>query len=402
MATTADQNTVREHNTALILSTLRQHKTLSRASLAARTGLNRSTVSSIITELIEAHAVEETILQSEKIGRPGMLLRLNPRYGCAIGVDVNVDYINVVVLDYTYEIMWQKNIAIPSPTQQVNVLHQAIELTGEALRFGREHGMQPLGIGVAIPGLVDIHQGTLILGPNLGWKEVPIRTLWEEQFALPVFVENDANTAAMGEYYTGAAQGVPHFICINVGVGIGGGIMIDGTLLRGSRGFASEIGHMLIDPEGSPCACGSRGCLETVIGKTALIHSVQEALRAAPQVQPFITDAAIHNVTLDQIVQAAAEGHPVCIQQLQLAGHSLGLVVGDLVNIFNPEMVVIGGYSTEMVTALLPDIRTSTQERSMHLSREARVEIKPSRYGPFSSVIGAAALVYDHLTQPVF
>ncbi|MEE4195334.1 MAG: ROK family transcriptional regulator [Anaerolineae bacterium] len=401
MTSTADQYTVRQHNTALILSTLRQNETLSRAEIAARTGLNRSTVSSIINELLEEKAIEETILQSEKIGRPGMLLKLNPGYGFTVGIDVNVDYITAVMMDYTYTIMWEKTIPVVSPTQQETLLQQAIDLTHTAVDLGKNKNMKVLGIGVVIPGLVDTYHGVLIMAPNLGWENVPLKAIWQAHFDCPIFVENDANAAALGEFYIGEAKAVQNFICINVGVGIGGGIVIDGSLMRGARGFASEVGHMVVEPDGKPCGCGSRGCLETVIGNIAILASVKETLRSAPPVQPFTSEASIQEITLRQIVEAAIDGHPVCQTALRKVGYHLGLVVGSLVNIFNPELVIIGGYSHEMVVQILPELRRTARSHIMRVSRKD-LDIRPSRFGVSSSVIGAASLVFEHLTQPVF
>ena len=401
MGAAADQYTVREHNTALILATLRQQEPISRAKIASETGLNRSTVSSIINKLIQAGMIEETELQSETFGRPGMLLKLNPNYGFTVGIDVNVDYIMAVVLDFTYNIVWQKRVIISPLLEQSEVLQQALDLTHTAVNVGIQRGMKALGIGVVLPGLVDVHEGVLTLGPNLHWENVPVRALWQLHFDLPVYVENDANAAAMGEYYLGEAKEAAYFVFINVGVGIGGGIMIEGNLLRGARGFASEIGHMVVEPDGAECACGSRGCLETVIGNTAVIASTQKALRAAPMREPFNTYAEIDALTLDQIVEAAQQGHPVCQQQLRRIGYYLGLIAGDLANIFNPDLVVIGGYSREMVAQLLPDLRSTAMANTMLVSR-GDVDIRPSRFGASSSVIGAAALVFDQLTQPVF
>ena len=159
---------------------------------------------------------------------------------------------------------------------------------------------------------------------------------------------------------------------------------------------------MLVEPNGRRCACGSRGCLETVTGKTSIIKTVQQALLKAPFSPPFSTKTAIREITLDQIVAAAQQGHPVCVEQLQQVGATLGLVVGDLVNLFNPELIIIGGYSTDMVLQILPELRTSTRARSKLISQEDTVEIRPSQFGAFSSVIGAAALVFDQLSQAVF
>ena len=159
---------------------------------------------------------------------------------------------------------------------------------------------------------------------------------------------------------------------------------------------------MLVEPNGRLCGCGSRGCLETVTGKNAIINTMRKTLMDSSPTPPFDTETAIQEITLDQIVQAAAHGHPVCAAQLERVGTTLGLVVGDLVNIFNPELIIIGGYSKEMVLQILPELRKSTQARSKLISQEDIVEIRPSQFGAFSSVIGAAALVYDQLSQTVF
>jgi predicted NBD/HSP70 family sugar kinase len=259
----ADQGLIRKLNTAVILDILRRHAPLSRAELAARTGLNRSTVSIIVNSLIEEGFVQETDLQSPKIGRPGMLLMLNPKGGFAVGVEIGVDFISVILTDFVANVLWRGRVLSDPVEDQIRVIDRASELTQQAIDTGLEQGLRPLGIGLGVPGLVDIRQGKLVFAPNLRWTNVPLRLMWSQRFDLPIFVENEANAAALGEYYFGAARGVNSFIYLSAGIGLGGGVLIDGKLFRGSNGYAGEVGHMTVDPEGELCGCGKRGCWET-------------------------------------------------------------------------------------------------------------------------------------------
>lgn len=401
MHTTADQFTVRHHNSALILRTLRQHQTLSRAELAAETGLNRSTVSSIVNELIQQHMMEETTFQSERIGRPGLLLTLNPSYGCTIGIEVNVDYLAATLLDFTYRVIWQARTPLQAGLSPADVIMNGIAFTQEAMHEAQYRRIPPLGIGVVLPALIDTHQGTVALGPNLGWQNVPVLKHWQAQFDLPVLVENDANAAAMAEHYLGNARTIENFVLITGGVGIGGGIMVDGKLLRGQNGYAAEIGHMVVEPDGRICGCGSRGCLETVIGNNNIIEETRQLLHNNGEQPSRFTVESIETLSFDDIVQAGLDNDPICQGQLHKIAYHLGLVVSQLGSLFNPEMIIIGGYSHSFLKFLIPEIKTLAQKHSMKTNNPP-LNIQASHFGINSSVIGAAALVYDHLSQPVF
>ena len=249
-------------NNKVVIDVLRREAPLSRANLSALTGLNISTISSIITDLIDGGWVKETTYQTKNIGRPGLQLEINSAGGFAVGIEIGVDFLLVVVTNFSADVIWRKRIETDPNEGQVGIQEKAFEIVDEAIEFGKHEYKRPLGIGIAIPGLVDIHDGVLKLAPNLHWKDVPLRLIWTQQFNLPVFIENDANAAALGEFYYGAARNINNFIYIAAGYGLGSGIIIDGHLLRGNNGFASEVGHMTIDPEGEICSCGKRGCYE--------------------------------------------------------------------------------------------------------------------------------------------
>ncbi len=272
----ADQGYVRKHNASLVLHQLRLHAPLSRADLAKRIGLNRSTISSIIAQLLEEGFVHETELQTDKVGRPGLSLELNPEGGCALGVEIGVQFVHVILTDFVANIQWRRRIRIAETEPQETYLHIAQEMARQALTKANELEMRVLGIGICLPGMVDVRTGELKYAPNLKWHDIPIRQKWVERFGLPVFVENDANAAAMGEYYFGVARDAPNFIYLSAGAGLGGGIVIDGQLFRGRGGFAGEIGHMTIDPNGEPCICGKRGCWETLVGPRTVIEKYKQ------------------------------------------------------------------------------------------------------------------------------
>lgn len=401
--TTADQVWVRRKNRSVVLECLRTHTTLSRAGLAAKTGLNPSTVSSIVTELLQEGLVRETDLLPSPNGRPGRLLELSPDGGSAIGIEINVDYLSVMLTDFCANILWRCRVPSDPQDSQEAILLKSIQLVREGLAAEPAQGLRPLGIGVGVPGLVEMHTGELKLAPNLKWQGVPIRAILSTAVDLPVFVENEANAAALGEYYFGAARGVENFIYLSAGIGLGGGILIGGKLFRGSQGFASEVGHMLVQPGGELCGCGRRGCWETLVGPQAVLRRVQKTLReGARSSMGAMVAGDFLRITFENVVQAATEGDPVALQALDEVGTYLGVGVANLINIFNPELIVLGGALNLASPFLLPAIERTAQVDSLLPAYEP-VRIVPSFHGTDACVMGAVTLVLDEiLREPVF
>ncbi len=400
MKDTADQKLVRKMNNNIIIEILRKEAPVSRANLAAITGLNRSTVSSIIDELIEGGWVRETSFQTSKIGRPGLLLEINPKGGFAIGMEIGVDFLLCVTTNFSAEVIWHKRVEIDPNDGQVIILQKAFELAAEAIDFGKNECGRGLGIGIAIPGLVDVRNGLLKLAPNLKWENVPLRLIWNQQFHYPVYVENDGNAAALGEYYFGAARGTKDFIYIAAGYGLGSGIMVDGKVLRGNKGYASEVGHMTYTPNGALCSCGKHGCYETVIGPRAVIEGVKELIREKGSDKTIIkiSEADKNAINYDAVVNAALENDPIAIDALKDVGCKLGLVVSHLVNIFDPKMVILGGALNYAKDFIQPVVEKVVRENALLLCQED-LEITNSHLGQDSSVMGAIGLVLENLWQ---
>ncbi|NMB55040.1 MAG: ROK family transcriptional regulator [Leptolinea sp.] len=403
MVTTADQNLVRKFNTAVVLNTIRHHAPLSRAEVAKFTGLNRSTVSQIINTLLDRKLVQETILQSDRIGRPGLLLELNPSGGFAIGIEIGVDYISLVVTDFLANVLWRQRLKSDSHDSIDQILDRAYLMTEDGLKKGYSLNLAPLGIGLGVPGLVDLLHGELKFAPNLGWSNIPLTNLWAQRFNLPVFVDNEAKAAALGEYYFGAARGEKNFIFLTAGVGLGAGIMIDGKLFRGSHGFASEVGHMIVEPGGELCGCGKRGCWETQVSPRAVIKHFKEVLkRGEPSTVLDVAEDSCENTTFEMIANAASKGDLAAITAMQEVGERLGFGIANLVNVFNPDMVILGGELNYASDVILPVVRRIVNENSMKLE-SLGLKIVPSAHGRDACVMGAVALVLDDiLHEPNF
>jgi glucokinase-like ROK family protein len=403
MSATADQNLVRKFNTAVVLDILRRQAPVSRAEVAACTGLNRSTISSIVNGLLEDGLVQETTLQSDRVGRPGMLLELNPGGGFAVGVELGVDFISVIGTDFVAHALWHQRVVSDPADGQLQILERAVALTQAALDDGTARGLRPLGIGVGVPGLVDLREGMLRLAPNLGWKNTPLRLMWTQRFNLPVFVENDGNAAALGEYYFGVARGINNFIYLNASIGLGAGVLIGGKLFRGSRGYAAEIGHMTLDPNGELCGCGKRGCLETMVGPRTVVRRVRQALAAgAASTRLPVSGVGLNAITYDQVTEAARQGDATSLAALQEVGKYLGIGIANLTNIFNPQMVVLGGALNSASDILLPIVERVVSASAMGIIGED-VKIIPSAHGTEACVMGAVALVLDDiLREPTF
>jgi len=401
--TTADQGFIRKFNTAVILDLLRRYAPLSRAELAARANLNRSTVSIIVNSLIEEGFVQETDFQSARIGRPGMLLTLNPKGGFAVGLEIGVDFISVIVTDFIANVLWRERVNSDPSEDQIRILDGASELTQKAVDVGVEQGLRPLGIGLGVPGLVDLRQGKLVFAPNLQWSNVPLRLMWSQRFDLPIFIENEANAAALGEYYFGVARGKDSFIYLSAGIGLGGGIMIDGKLFRGSSGYAGEIGHMTIDPDGELCGCGKRGCWETKVGPRAVIRRVRNVLaNGAPSIINELSQGNLDGITFNNVVEAAKVNDMVAVEALKDVGKYLGIGVVNLINIFNPELIVLGGALSLAHEYLLPVIENTVCESSLKPPCE-HIKFAASGHGSDACVMGAVALVLDDiLREPIF
>lgn len=400
--TTGDQMLVRRLNTAVILDCLRLYAPLSRADISSRTGLNRSTVSSIVGELIQSKLARETEFQKDKLGRPGLSLELSPQGACAIGVQVGVDFISVMLVDFVAQPIWRKRITIDSAIKQSTFIKRAGDLIQQALNHAKQSHSRLLGIGIGVPGLVNLQQGELVFAPNLNWSHVPLRQKLLDRFDVPVFVENDANASAVGEYYFGVARGVKDFIYLTADVGLGAGIVLGGKLFRGNGGYAGEVGHMSFDPQGETCGCGRRGCWESLVSPRSVVRNIQAAL--ATRADGALLELVKGNrdkITFDIVLQAAHSNDPIALNALQNVAQWLGIGIANLINAFNPELVVLGGALARASQVLTPIVESTVKENALRQPQET-LKITISAFGSEGCVVGAAAIVLDEILRYPF
>jgi glucokinase-like ROK family protein len=398
---TGDQALIRQINLSAILQHLRESAPISRAALAQITGLNKTTVSSLVRELIENQFVREVGLESGAVGRRAMLLRLNPAAGCIVSGEIGVDFISAIAADFAAKVVWRDQTKIDPAMGQDAIAEQSAALLQQAVDQGLSSCRVLLGVAVGVPGLVDQATGMLLFAPNLGWKDVPVRTILQQKFDAPVFVDNEANLAALGEHYFGAAQGYQEVLYISAGVGLGGGVVHDGQVCRGVTGMAGELGHMTMDPDGELCNCGNRGCWETLVSQRALFRRVRRAIGAGHASQ--LTQAVngdLDRLTVPLVADAARAGDAVALEALDAVGHSLGIGIASLVNALNPELVVFGGILGLAWQFLRPVVTEEMQRRALRWNREA-TQVVLAQHGFDACVMGGLALVLqDILREP--
>ncbi len=396
----ASQNLLRRLNSALILNCLLRESPQSRASLAQQTGLNRSTISSLAYELLERRLIREVGFEAAASrGRPGILLELNPAAGCIVSLEINVNYISAVLTDFMAHPLWSRCVEVAEGTPYAAFLEQAEDLVRGALGAGRAHGLRPLGIGLAVPGLVDARRGVLVHAPNLKWHNVPFRELWGEKFGVPLYLENDGNTSALGEYYFGVAKGCQNFLFLGTGIGLAGGLILNGRLYRGAGGYAGEIGHLLIDEGTELCGCGRRGCWETLVGPRAVFQGIVRALaEGVPSIIPALVGGRLDRITMEVVVSAADQGDELARATLATVAHYLGKGIANLINIFNPQLIVLGGSLVLAGDYLMPTIRTIIHTNALP-EPAGMVALALSSQGTDMCVKGAVALVIDQIMR---
>ena len=399
---TGNQALVRELNLSAIMHRLRENAPISRSALAEMTGLNKTTVSSLVQELIGHQFVREVGLESTGTGRPAVLLELNPAAGCIVSSEIGVDFISVVCVNFATEIIRQDRENISPDMGQQAIINRTLDLLHQEIEATRDECSSLLGVALGVPGLVDRTSGTLLFAPNLGWKNVPLSNILHREFNVPVFVDNEANMAALGEYYFGAAQGHPEVLFVSAGVGLGGGIVRDGQLVSGATGFGGEFGHMTIDPNGELCNCGNRGCWETQVSQSALFRYVRRAVGVEGQVSLLsqMTGDNLEHLTVAMVVEAARADDVVALNALKQIGYHLGVGLASLVNALNPDLVVLGGILSLAGDFLLAPIYDELQRRVL-LWNESQTQIVLARHGIDACVMGGVALVYQAiLAQP--
>lgn len=382
---------LRRHNLAAVLAHLHASGAESRAQLAVLTGLNRSTVAGLVAELGKLGLAEEDGLAfTPGPGRPSPIVRAIPGGAVTLAVELTIDSLAVAVFGLGGGVLAERRIVrTREPLQPADAVAQIVELAAPMLRD--PYPARLAGIGVAVAGITNRERGEISLGPNLGWSRVPLTRLLTAALAdldlpltIPIRLANEANLGALAEHRRGAGRNVDDLLYVSGEVGIGVGVIANGTPMLGTAGYAGEAGHMLVDPRGTICGCGARGCWETAAGERALLG------RAG------VAPSTLGHLAVDEVVRRADLGDAAATKALWETGWWLGVGFGDLVNLFNPQLVVLGG----LYHRLFPHVRDAVHEgftsRVLHASGHG-VQLVASQFGEGAPLRGAAELAFTPL-----
>jgi glucokinase len=311
--------------------------------------------------------------------------------GEAVGIDVGGTKINAFRVARDGEVLERRSVATPADDEEAT-LTAMIDLARATVTD------DVLAIGVGAAGMVDAADGVLRFAPNLAWRELPIAARMREALGLPCQLDNDANLAAYGEYRFGAGRGFRHMLLVAVGTGIGGGIISDGRLFRGANGFAAEIGHFVVEPGGPLCGCGNRGCWEQVAAGRAIDRLGREAAREHERsILRLLAEGDPEKVTGALVTEAARQGDEPALRVLSEVGRRLGEGIGGLVNILDPQIVVVGGGAILAGDLLLDPARAAFLDAVQAPEHRPRVPIVAAQLGNDAGAVGAAVLALEEL-----
>lgn len=374
---TWNQQVVKKNNKALVLQLIIANEPISRADIAQVSGLHKATVSSLVNELLEEVLIYESGPGESSGGRRPVNLHFNNVAGYAIGIDIGVNHVLCVLTDMSGNIIIELNEKVnrtpfPAIMSKIQNMIQTLMDQMPASLYG------VVGIGVGVPGIVN-KSGTILLAPNLGWTNIGLKHELEALYNVPVLVENEANAGAFGEQQFGVGQNYQNIIYVSAGIGIGVGIILNKELYQGKNGFSGEVGHMIIELNGKPCSCGSRGCWEAYASENALLDSAN-------------TDS------LEALIEKAREWDETAISHFEEIGQYLGYGINNIINTFNPDQVILGN-RLAMAKEWIEQPILNTIENNTLAYHQNDLQFNFSELGKYSTALGVSAFVVENFIK---
>ncbi|WP_211103961.1 ROK family transcriptional regulator [Skermanella pratensis] len=374
---------IRQINLARVFHALREHPESSQRDLGKLTGLDKATVSTVVAQLQDLRLVERSEQsKARRVGRPETALSIPRSAGVLVGVRLEPATIRVVTTTLAGEVLG--HCQLPGSLDMKAALVTLREAVDREIAEIGETWSSVRALGAGIPGLMD-RDGNLVLAPNLGWRDVPIRAMLEEIFHCPVEVDNDTKAAAIAERLFGLCRKTDDYVYLTGDSGVGGALVLGGRVYRGSGGFAGEIGHTKVSPEGRPCGCGRRGCLETYVSEAAILRTLAER--------------GIDAADIRAVADLAAAGREEVRALLEEAGHLLGFALSNIVNILNPGLIVLGGNLAVVGAHIVPSLERAISEHALGPAA-AGVSVRISPLGEDAVPMGGIALALDGFLAP--
>lgn len=391
----SNQVTAKSHNIRSILKALLYHQQISRVELAELTGLTTATISNLVNELLSQGLVRELGIEQviyPRVGRPRMTVELIPDARYAIGVHIGIGEYQIVITDLLANI-------VSSTTQKFDVCTTAEiviqEIVTQIDLLIIQSGISKnniMGIGVGASGLVNVETGVNINAPNLCWQHIPIREWIHEGTGLPVIVDNNVRLMCLAEAMFGEGKTANVMAFVYARVGVGAGLFVNGKLFRGMAAGAGEIGHSIMIPDGGEkCSCGNYGCLETLVSQKAILRSARQLAEANPTgiLAQKLSDCQKNEI--DCLFSAAQDGDEEVLKMFAEKARYFGIALANLINVLNPNLIVVGGILGQGEEFFLPEINKVVKEYSFsHLGDQVKICV--SGFGQKTGVIGASAL----------
>ncbi|MEV8517036.1 ROK family protein [Dactylosporangium sp. NPDC051484] len=381
------QEEIRRSNLGALLRSVHLHGAMSRADLTASLGLNRSTIGALTADLAATGLVSEGVPREQRgrAGRPSLVVRPESEKVYVYAVAVEVDRIVAARIGLGGVLLDRFETARPRGEHDAATVVAPIADFVRKMRVTVPAGARLIGSGAAVSAMVRREDGFVRLGPQLGWADQPLGEALRDLIGdgRPVAVRNDADLAALAEHTRGAAAGCDNLVYLYGDAGVGGGIIAAGRPVTGHGGYGGEVGHMVVNPNGKPCSCGSRGCWETEIGEHALLSAAGR-------------DPTAGRDGILAVVDAASRGDNTAQAAMRQVGDWLGFGVANLVNIFNPEMVIFGGTLREVYLASAAQVRSRLNRNGLPACRE-HVRLRTPQLGRDAALLGAAELAFEPL-----
>lgn len=380
---TGDQNLVKQINKSIVLDCIEQRGPISRADISKITNLNKATVSSMVSDLIQEHLVLEIGMGKSSGGRKPVMLRFNDHAGFSIGIDLGVNYILAILTDLKGTIVEE----ISEPLQEKNAEHivnQLFRIIEQLIESAPESPYGVIGIGIGVPGAVNT-EGKVLFTPNIDLNDFDLKQRVESRFQIHTIVVNEANAGVFGELQYGAGKGIHHLIYVSLGIGIGTGIIVGEELYTGATGISGELGHHTIEISGEKCSCGNYGCWEQYASESAMI-------KEACKLEVFKYS---QNVNLGMIEIEANKENEEVILLLERIGYYIGVGLSNIIHTFNPEMVILGNRLVLFKKWLKEPIQKTIRNRISKYHQDA-VQVKFADLGKYSSALGATSFVIAH------
>jgi N-acetylglucosamine repressor len=380
---TASKDRMRDINEAIVLNLIREHQPISRIQITRTTGLKISTITVITRRLMEKGLIFEQGVAPSNGGRKARLLGLRPEKVSIIGIDIGVTRTTLALSDFNGEVIHQQ--VLTTGRRAAPFIEKLIQSV-ERLIASQPGPVQFDGIGISATGIVDSAGGKIIFSPNLGWRDVDIRAMFEKRLSLPITVDNDARASALAEIWHGRGReaGSMHLVFVTVNEGVGTGIVVNGQLFRGSSEGAGEFGHLSLNHNGPICNCGNRGCWELYASDRASINRFLELQRKLG-ISDGKSDAAY---TMRDVIKLAKSGNQAARGSLLATAKYLALGIANIVNSLNPEMVVVGGELAGVWPMLEPVINATLKPKVFSRNFSA-ARIVPSALEFNASLVGA-------------